>query len=113
MNRKELEHILEQLKKDLGISEKIKIKTAPMKTSAGRYSSKTKTIKINEYLVEKLDKECIKYLILHELVHHKLQLKYHTDAFYKEIEKHIDRKKQYDCDKKIISDLLELNKIHY
>ncbi len=107
-----MKEILNELKKELNISEKIRLEIKPMKTKAASFSFKTNTIRINKNLIKNLDLESIKYLILHELIHYKTQSKYHNDNFYKQLYKKISKIKAQELDKKIITALFELNGIY-
>ncbi|HDH44537.1 MAG TPA: M48 family peptidase [Thermococcus sp.] len=113
MNTKQLRKILKELKKELEIpeNEKIHINLRPMKTKAASISLKNGTIRLNKNLIQKLDEESIKYLILHELIHYKLKNTYHNDNFQKQINSIIDRTKIKEIERKIITKLLEQNNI--
>lgn len=111
MNREQLKEILHEIKKDLEISEKIKIELKPMKTKAASISLKRSTIRINKNILQNLDQDCVKYLILHELAHYKLKNTYHNNDFYKQLNKKINSVKAKELERKILTSLLELNNI--
>jgi predicted metal-dependent hydrolase len=77
-----VKQILEEYKKKLGINEDVKVKIRRYKTKSAFINLKTKTIYINESLLD-LGEEVIRYLILHELIHLKLNSKYHIAEFNK------------------------------
>jgi len=111
LNTKQLKEILNQIKQDLNISEKIKIELKPMKTKAASISFKRNTIRINKNILQNLDQDCIKYLILHELAHYKLKSTYHNKNFYKQLNKKVNNTKAKELERKILTSLLELNNI--
>jgi predicted metal-dependent hydrolase len=80
--RNVIKEILREYKLRLGIHEEVKVKVRNYKTRAAFCNIKTKTIYINKNLLD-LDKDILEYLILHELLHIKLNSKYHSGEFYK------------------------------
>ena len=111
MNKKQLTETLNEIKQDLGISEKIKIELKPMKTKAASISLKKNTIRINKNLISKLDLDSIEYLMLHELIHYKLKSTYHNNKFYELLKKKIDPEKIEQIERKILINLLKQNHI--
>jgi predicted metal-dependent hydrolase len=107
LNKEQLKEILNEIKGDLQISEKIKIELKPMKTKAASISLKRNTVRINKNIIPRLDNECIKYLILHELTHYKLKSKYHNGNFYEQLHKKVDDTKAKELERKILTILLE------
>jgi len=113
MNTKQLRKILKELKNELEIpeNEKIHINLRPMKTKAASISLKNGTIRLNKNLIQKLDEESIKYLILHELIHYKLRSTNHNETFQKQLNNKMNKTKIKEIENKIITNLLELNRI--
>jgi len=111
MNRKELKEILNELKNELDITERIKVELTPMKTKAASISLKRNTIRINKNITTNLDPECITYLLLHELIHYKLKSTYHNGEFYKQLNKKISKAKAKQIERRILITLLQLNHI--
>ena len=111
MNKKQLTETLNEIKQDLGISEKIKIELKPMKTKAASISLNKNKIRINKNLLPNLDPECIRYLILHELIHHKLKSTYHNQEFQKQLTQKINEEKAKQLERKILTTLLQINHI--
>jgi len=113
MNPKQLRELLKELKKELEISEdeKIRIVLKPMKTKAASISLKNQIIRLNKKLIPKLDLECVRYLLLHELVHYKLGSTNHNGNFQKQLNSKINETKAKEIENKIITNLLELNKV--
>ena len=111
MNRRQLNEILEQLKGELEIDEPIKIELRPMKIKAASISISKNTIRINKNILSDLDVECIRYLLLHELIHYKLKSTYHNGEFYKQLTDKISESKVRQLEGKIIEALLQLNRI--
>jgi predicted metal-dependent hydrolase len=64
----------------LGVRD-VKVRVRRLKTKAASSNIKTRTIYINKDLLD-LGEEVIEYLILHELLHIKLQSVYHDSRFY-------------------------------
>jgi len=113
LNKEQLKEILNEIKQDLEISEKIKIELKPMKTKAASISLKRSVIRINNSILPRLDKDCIKYLILHELVHYKLKSKYHNSDFYKQLHQKVNEVEAKELERKILTILLEHKCYHY
>ncbi|MEM3640603.1 MAG: YgjP-like metallopeptidase domain-containing protein [Candidatus Bathyarchaeia archaeon] len=111
LNKEQLNEILNEIKQDFNISEKIKIELKPMKTKAASISLKRNIIRINKNILPSLDQECIKYLILHELAHYKLKSKYHNGDFYKQLHEKVNDVEAKGLERKILASLLELNDI--
>lgn len=111
MNNSHLRHVLEELKEELGIKNSIKIVLVPMKTKAASISLKRRIIRINKNIIPDLDEECIKYLILHELIHYKLKNTYHNEEFYRQLTQKIDENRARELERKILTALLQINHI--
>jgi predicted metal-dependent hydrolase len=77
-----IEKILEEYKQKLGINDAIKVKIKRYKTKTAFTNLKTRTIYVNRDMLD-LGEDVIKYLILHELIHIKLNNKYHDHEFFK------------------------------
>lgn len=108
----DLKKVLQELKKELNISDEIKLEIKPMKTQAASISFRTKTIRINKNLIDDLDMECFRYLILHELIHYKTKSKYHNYVFYKYLYEKISETEAKKLDEKIINAILKINGIN-
>ena len=111
MNRKQLNEILNELKAELGIKDAIKIELKPMKTKAASVSLNKRIIRINKNIIPNLDTECLRYLILHELIHYKLKSTYHNGGFHQELNKKISEKEAKRLERKILKTLLQINHI--
>lgn len=77
-----IKEIIDEYKKKLGINEEVKVKIKEYKARSAFVNLKTRTIYINKVLLE-LGREVIEYLILHELIHIKLNSKYHHGEYHK------------------------------
>jgi len=75
-----VEEILKKYKEELGINDEVRVKIKKYKTRSAFINLKTKTIFINEVLLY-LGEEVVKYLIVHELIHLKLNSRYHSAEF--------------------------------
>jgi predicted metal-dependent hydrolase len=64
----------------LGVRD-VKVRVRRLKTKAASSNIKTRTIYINKDLLD-LGEDVIEYLVLHELIHIKLQSVYHDERFY-------------------------------
>ena len=111
MNKEQINNILNDLKKDLDIKEKIKIEIKPMKIKAGSISLNKNIIRLNKNILPQLDTQCIKYLILHELLHLQLKNTHHSKQFYETLYSKIDKDQINEIEKKIFASLLKLNGI--
>jgi len=111
MDRKQLNEILDEVKAELGIKDAIRIELKPMKTKAASISLSKSIIRINKNITPNLDTECLKYLILHELIHYKLKSTYHNGRFYEELNRRISETKAKLLERKILATLLQINNI--
>jgi len=76
-----IERALSEYRLMLGIRDDVKVRVRRYRTKAALSNIKTRTIYINKDLLD-LGEDVIKYLLLHELLHIKLQSKYHDERFY-------------------------------
>jgi predicted metal-dependent hydrolase len=76
-----IERVLSEYRLMLGIRDDVKVRVRRFRTKAASSNIKTRTIYINKDLLD-LGEDIIKYLLLHELLHIKLQSKYHDERFY-------------------------------
>jgi len=105
-----LKLILNEMKKELGISEDVKVVVKPMKTKAASVTLGKNEIRINRNLLD-LDEDCIRYLILHELTNIKLKTKYHTGEFYETIYGVMREEGVREVENKILTELLKINNV--
>jgi predicted metal-dependent hydrolase len=105
--RNVIKEILRNYKLQLGINEDVKVKVRNYKTRAALSNLKTKTIYINKSLLD-LDEGVLEYLMLHELLHIKLNSKYHNDDFYKILYEFIPLEKVMHIRTKIREKLLQV-----
>jgi len=88
MADKRIEKLLEKAKKLVGVDdEDIKVVLVPMKTKIATTSLRNKTIRLSRDYIKYLDDDEILYLLVHELVHHKIRSVHHDDRFQREIER--------------------------
>jgi predicted metal-dependent hydrolase len=106
-----VEKILKKYKEALGINDEVRVKIKKYKTKSAFINLKTKTIFINENLLE-LGEEVLKYLILHELIHLKLNSKYHGGKFNKILYSYIPPEKVSELRGLIVGKLLLLSRIN-
>ncbi|MEM2294120.1 MAG: YgjP-like metallopeptidase domain-containing protein [Nitrososphaerota archaeon] len=111
MNKEEINSMLNDLKQDLDIKEKIKVEVKPMKIKAASISLNKNTIRLNKNLLPQLEPQCIKYLILHELLHLKLKNIHHNNHFYEILYNKVDKEQLSEIERKIFASLLKLNGI--
>ena len=109
MNRKQLSEILNQLRFELDIDDHIKLELRPMKIKAASISLEKNTIRLNKDLIQNLDEECIRYLLLHELLHYKLKNTYHNSEFRKQLTDKLGENKATQLERKIVTALIRLN----
>jgi len=109
IDREHIKSILEELKTTLNLKDDIKLELRPMKTKAASTSLKRKTIRLNKNLIPNINHETIRYLILHELTHIKLNTIHHTKDFYDIIYSVINKDAVKEIEEKILTKLIELN----
>lgn len=84
-----VKRIFEHYKKVLGL-EDVKLEFKEYKTKIASCSLKRRKITLSTRLLN-LDDSVIKYIILHELLHLKLNSKYHGNEFHKLLEKFLTK----------------------
>ncbi|WP_238027424.1 YgjP-like metallopeptidase domain-containing protein [Metallosphaera javensis (ex Hofmann et al. 2022)] len=77
----EASSLLTLLSSQLGLDRKVNLRIKKYRKWAASANLRTATITIDEDLANSY--EVAKYLILHELIHIKLDTKYHSDEFYR------------------------------
>ncbi len=85
MRREEVKKMFDDLVKALGIEEKVKLRFVKMKRKKASVSLKRKEVRLNFDLLSS-DRETIREVIIHELLHLKHGI-LHTIDFEKETEK--------------------------
>lgn len=75
-----LKEILEELKKELGIKERVKIVKKDYKRKLGSVSIEKKEIRISKKILN--DEKLLRKVLYHELLHIKLKTKWHTPEFW-------------------------------
>jgi len=104
--------ILEEFKAILGITDKVRLELRPLKTKAASISLRRKVIRLSKYVVPRLDKISLRYLVFHELVHLRLRTIHHTKEFYELIYSVFDEETVKRAEEKILTSLIELNCEH-
>lgn len=79
--REDISSLLASLSSQLGLDGRVRLRIKRYKKWAASANLRTATITIDEELANSY--EVAKYLILHELIHIKLNTKYHNDEFYR------------------------------
>jgi len=109
IDRKSLKSIMRELKTTLNLEDDIKLELRPMKTKAASTSLKRKIIRLNKNLIPNISHEAIRYLILHELIHIKLNTIHHTKDFYDIIYSMIGKDAVKEMEEKILTKLIKVN----
>jgi predicted metal-dependent hydrolase len=109
MNIEKLVELLEDCKRLVGYDGVVKVKLKPYKIKAATVNLKRKTIYINPYMLD-LGDEVVRYLLVHELLHLKLNTLNHNSEFYKALTAIIPEDAIEGYRRLIIGKLLELNK---
>jgi predicted metal-dependent hydrolase len=104
-----IKNILEEVKSELGMKNKIKVEVKKMKTKAASVSIRNAVIRLNKNVVIHSNKQCIRYLLLHELAHIKLQSRSHGSKFYSVIYQVMNRKDVNEAEKTILNLLIQQN----
>jgi len=79
--------LLNDAKNTINLNESVKIKIVPMKQKIASISLRTKILRLNKNIIEKLNDEELRYIITHELIHLKVKDINHGSLFWKELEK--------------------------
>jgi len=87
MRKEEVNNILSEVKKILGIDEDFKIVLYPMKRKVASISLRSRTIRINKNFIDMLNEDQLKYILIHELIHYKLKKHSHDNDFVRELKR--------------------------
>lgn len=92
--------LLEKVKKRLDIETNINLEIKQMSRKIASFSFKTKTLRLNNKIVENSKQELINYLIFHELIHYKTNSLNHGKSFNLEMKKFFNNKEieKFDTD---------------
>ena len=111
MNKNQLKNLFNSIKKDLNITDNIRLELRPMKIKAASISIHKRVIRLNKNILSYLDEKTIKYLMIHELIHYKLKSIYHTEKFYRQLEQNIKNDDLKNLEENIIKALLQINHV--
>ena len=101
-----IKNLIDEIKSLLNIDDTINIEIKPMKQKIASFSFKTKTLRLNKFVVENFEKELLYYIILHELIHYKVKSTNHNLKFENELKKHFSEQVCYEIELKIIQKLI-------
>jgi predicted metal-dependent hydrolase len=110
MRLEELEKLLAECKKLVGYDGPVRIALKPYKLKAATANIKSRTITVNTHLLD-LGEDVIRYLLVHELVHLKLNSRYHDSVFHEELLKVVPEDEVRRARHMIIERLLEINNV--
>ena len=79
--------LLNDAKNTINLNENVKIKVVPMRQKIASISLRTKILRLNKNVIEKLNNEELRYIITHELIHLKIKDVNHGSLFWRELEK--------------------------
>jgi len=83
----------------------LRIVLYPMKRKIASISFKTKTIRLNKNVIQNLDDEALKYILIHELIHYKTKSTQHDTKFWEELEKLYSREEVLEIENRIINSI--------
>lgn len=109
----DIKELLENLKKEMGIEEDIKLRVVPMKQKIASLSLDKKVLRLNKEVVEKLSEDEIRYVLLHELVHLKVKDVNHGSLFLEELEKYLDLDKTWEIEVEMVKKLIPEKAFNY
>jgi predicted metal-dependent hydrolase len=84
--KKLIKKLINEIREETGIEEKVTLRLIPMKRKIASISLKKKEIRINDRLLDKFDEDMLREIIAHELLHIKHGM-YHTLNFEKDMKK--------------------------
>jgi predicted metal-dependent hydrolase len=100
--------ILQELMKEMEISENIRLKIVPMKKKIASLSLATNVLRFNRNVVKFLNDEEIRYILIHELIHLKIRDVNHGSLFLRELSKYYNPRETYHLEIEIIRKLSKL-----
>ncbi|RUM34837.1 MAG: hypothetical protein DSY33_01145 [Archaeoglobus sp.] len=101
-----LKKLLIELKKEVGVDKDVKLKIVPMKEKIASLSIDTGILRLNRNVIEKLGEEELKYILLHELIHLKVNDVNHGSLFMEELEKYLEFEKTREIEIEMIKKLI-------
>ncbi len=102
-----IKNLLTEIKKEIGVDKEVKLKIVPMKGKIASLSIDKGVLRLNQNVVEKLDEKELRYILLHELIHLKVNDVNHGSLFMKELEKYIEFEKTREIEIEIIKKLIQ------
>lgn len=100
MERKHVIRLFRNMAKELCL-ENVRIRIVPMKRKIASFSFKTRTLRLNRNVIDIFDEEQLKFIILHELIHAKIEDVNHGSLFLRELEKHYNKEEAEKIESKI------------
>jgi len=91
----------------LWLAKEVKLKIVPMKRKIASLSIDKGVLRLNQNVVEKLDEKELRYILLHELIHLKVNDVNHGSLFMKELEKYLEFEKTREIEIEIIKKLIQ------
>jgi len=112
MKREEVNNILSEVKKILGIDDDFKIVLYPMKRKVASISLRNRTIRINKYFIDMLNEDQLKYVLIHELIHYKLGKLSHDDDFMRELKRFYSENDVDSIEKELLKIIATMSQKH-
>jgi len=103
-----IKKMVKKLQTQLGINENVHVMLIPLKSKAASISLRKKILRLNKRLIEKIDEETLQYLVLHELIHIKLNTIHHTKEFYNVLYKLMNEGEKDEYDLKILKEMMKI-----
>ncbi len=89
---KEIRRMVDNLRRELGIEEKVSVRIKPMKRKKATISLIRKEIRINKNILPDISERELMEIVVHELLHLKYGI-FHTREFLEEMEVILNKKK--------------------
>ena len=106
--RKTIKNLIEKYRRELGINDKVRYRTRPMKTKAASCNIEKKIIYINKNILD-LGEKILSYVVLHELIHIKLKSIDHTNEFYEILHRYFSEEEIRRIYETIVKKLSSIN----
>ncbi|HIP32751.1 MAG TPA: M48 family peptidase [Crocinitomicaceae bacterium] len=112
MERKEVIRLFREVVRELGLEKVVRIRIVPMKRKIASFSFKTKTLRINRNIVEIFDEKLMRFIILHELIHFKINDVNHGKEFFEELGRYYSEKTMKSLEIEIIKRLISSSNLN-
>ena len=109
--KQRIEKLLHEAMKLVGVEDNtLRVVLFPMKHKIASISFRTKIIRLNKNIIQNLDDEALRYVLIHELIHYKTKSVQHDTRFWEELGKLYSKEEILEIEKRIINSVYTSSK---